>query len=93
MPRLIWAAPALRDVARLHDFLAAKNPQAARRAAATIRTAVKLLAAHPHVGRAMAEMPREWPISFGASGYVALYRLSDTEIVILAVRHSREMGY
>jgi hypothetical protein len=36
---------------------------------------------------------REWPISFGAAGYVVLYRYDRLEIVIVAVRHGREAGY
>lgn len=36
---------------------------------------------------------REWPIEFGSGGYVALYRFDGKDVVILAVRHSREAGY
>jgi plasmid stabilization system protein ParE len=32
MPRLIWSPAALRDVSRLHRFLAEKTMQAAQRA-------------------------------------------------------------
>ena len=34
MPRLIWSPAALRDVQRLYRFLAEKNAEAAKRAAA-----------------------------------------------------------
>jgi plasmid stabilization system protein ParE len=63
MPRVIWTPPALRDVARLHGFLAPKNRDAARRAVRAIRQGVKTLAAHPEIGRPVDEMPpefREW---------------------------------
>ena len=96
MPRLIWSPTALRDVARLHGFLAPKNRDAAKRAVATIRQGVKLLAERPEVGRPVEDMPpefREWPIGFGAAGYVALYRYDGLEVVIVAVRHGREAGY
>jgi len=36
---------------------------------------------------------REWPIGFGDSGYLALYRLDGDDVVILAIRHMRESGY
>jgi plasmid stabilization system protein ParE len=36
---------------------------------------------------------REWLIDFGDSGYVAMYRLAGDRVVILAVRHQRELGY
>ncbi len=90
MPQLIWSPAALRDLARLRNFLLPKNPDAARRAIAAIRQGVSLLATHPEVGRPMQDMPsefRKWPISFGARGYLALYHLDQQPIVILAVRH------
>jgi plasmid stabilization system protein ParE len=96
MPRLIWTPRALGDVARLHDFLAAKDRNAAKRAVRAIRQGVKVLARHPQIGRPAAEMEpafREWVIAFGASGYVVLYRLEADRVVLLAVRHGRELGY
>jgi plasmid stabilization system protein ParE len=96
MARLIWAPPALRDVARLHRFLAPKNRDTAQRAARAIRRGVRMLADHPEIGRPIDEMPpefREWFIPFGQSGYPALYRYDGDTVAILAVRHGREAGY
>lgn len=96
MPRLKWSQPALLDVVRLHDFLAAKSGDVARRAVKTIRQRVKVLGKHPEIGRPVEEMPsefREWVMEFGQGAYVALYHYDGKEIVILAVRHSREAGY
>jgi plasmid stabilization system protein ParE len=96
MPRLRWSQPALRDVARLHDFLAPKNPAAAKRAIKAIRQGIKALGKHPEIGRPVEEMPpefREWVIEFGQGAYVALYHYDGKEVVILAVRHGREAGY
>jgi len=96
MPHLIWTPPALADVARLHSFLVTKSPKAASRAVKAIRQGVKILAQHPEIGRPIEDlMPefREWVIEFGQGAYVALYRFDSKQIVILAVRHSREAGY
>ena len=96
MPSLIWSPQALRDLARLHGFLAAKNRLAAQRAVRTIRQGMKLLAAHPEIGRPAEGMEpefREWLIPFGGSGYLALYRIGGRRVVILAVRHGRELGF
>lgn len=96
MPRVIWTPAALGDVERLHDFLKDKNPLAARRAVRAIREGLNLLAEQPQVGRPVENMEpefREWLISFGDSGYIALYHFDGEDAVILAVRHQREAGY
>jgi plasmid stabilization system protein ParE len=94
------------DVARLHDFLASKSPDAAQRAIQTIRQGVKALGTHPEIGRPVEELSpelrepefrepefREWIIEFGQSAYVVLYHYDGKQVVILAVRHGREAGY
>ena len=96
MPRLKWSQQGLRDVARLHGFLAPKSRDAAQRAVKAIRQGVKLLGKHPEMGRPVDELPpefREWVIEFGSGAYVALYHYDGKEVVILAVRHGREAGY
>jgi plasmid stabilization system protein ParE len=96
MSRLKWSQAALKDVARLHEFLADKSPDAARRAIKAIRQGVKALGKHPRMGRPVEEMLpefREGSIEFGGGAYVALYHYNGHEVVILAVRHGREAGY
>lgn len=96
MPRLRWSQAALRDVARLYNFLAPKSSEAASKAVGTIRKGMKALGKHPEIGRPFDDLPpefREWIIEFGSGAYLALYHYSGKEVVILAVRHSREAGY
>ncbi len=96
MPRLSWSQPALRDVARLHAFLAPKSRDAAKRAIKAIRRGVKALAKHPEIGRPVDELPaefREWIIEFGSGAYVVRYYYDGKQALMLAVRHGREAGY
>lgn len=96
MPRLNWSPEALADIQRHYRFLVKKNPDAARRAASAIRDGMQIVADHPDVGRPVDDMDpeyQEWPINFGASGYVALYRLQQDVALVVAVRHQREVGY
>jgi plasmid stabilization system protein ParE len=96
MPRLVWSQTAVEDITRLHDFLAPKSSDAARRAVAAIRQGVSALRTHPEMGRPIEDMLpefREWIVEFGQSGYVVLYHFDGGQIVILAVRHGREAGY
>lgn len=96
MIRLVWSTAAIADVARLHAFLKHKDPDAARRAAGTIRQGVRILTNNPRAGRPIEDLPpdyREWLMRFGSGAYIALYRLIGDDVVILAVRHSREAGF
>ena len=96
MPRVIWSPAALADVQRVYRFLAEKNLLAAKEAVKAIRQSANILAQHPEVGRPIAEMEpeyREWPIPFGSSGYLALYRFDGQTALIVALRHQREVGY
>lgn len=89
-------ADAIRDVGRLCRFLSPKNPAAAARVAGTIRRAVRILADHPGLGRPVEELPerfRELVIPFGDGGYLARYELVGEAVVIVAVRHQREVDY
>jgi len=71
------------------------NPAGAVAAAEAIESAVNTLAAHPLVGRRIEGDLRELVISFGVTGYVALYRfvVQDDQVRVLALRHQREIGY
>ena len=99
MPQVIYSLRAIGDLKRLQNFLLPKDPLAARRAGETIRKSFKILAAHPHIGRLVDDLPeefREFVIDFGDSGYVARYRIigaDDVGVVILAIRHQKEDGY
>lgn len=96
MSRLIWTGPALADIRRLYQFLALKSLDAARRAVGAIRSQVRILESQPEAGRALSDTDpeyRTWPIVFGDSGYVVLYRFDGRQVSILGVRHQREAGF
>jgi plasmid stabilization system protein ParE len=84
---------------RCRQFLAAKAPEAAKRAAQAIERQFLLLESMPGIGRPFSdelpELLRELIIPFGASGYVALYRHepADDAVYVLAFRHQKEAGY
>ena len=96
MSRVIWTRAALLDVQRIYRFLARMNPLAAALAVKQIRAGTTILDQQPEVGRSARNMEpeyREWPIAFGDSGYVVLYRYHASKAVILAVRHQKKAGY
>lgn len=93
---MIFAPRAIRDLQRLRGFLRPKSAEAARRAGEAIRQGVQVLGEHPRLGRMVDELPeefREWLIDFGDSGYVVRYRVEESAVTILAIRHQKEAGY
>ena len=95
MATVVYSKRALDHIERAFQFVRDKNPDAAQNAVTGIQSAVNNLAAHPLVGRRIEGELRELIISYGHSGYVALYRfvIAADEVRILAVRHQREVGF
>lgn len=94
MATIVYSRNALANLRRAIEFLIADRDVAIA-AAQRIRGAISILEHHPFVGRVVREELRELVISFGKTGYVALYRYvgSRDEVRILAVRHQRELDY
>ena len=93
MPSARWLPEALADIERLYDFLEAKNPTAATRAAHLILNAANALSDQPRMGRPMPNESglREWGIAFGSGAYILRYKIDTNETpVIIRVWHSRE---
>ncbi len=95
MAQIVYSARALDHIERAIEHLAIENSSAAIAAAAAIRSAVENLAEHPLIGRRIEGDIRELVVSYGATGYIALYRfvVKSDEVRVLAIRHQREIGY
>jgi plasmid stabilization system protein ParE len=93
--QVVYSENALTNLERAFEFLLEYEPSAARNAAVAISEAVEMLARHPLIGRVVEGEMRELVISFGRTGYIALYRFLPVanEIRILAIRHQRELDY
>ena len=91
------------DLQRLFDFIIERelashtgDLEIAERALKANRAGFDTLRAMPFTCRKAGDSPflRELVISFGATGYVALFEILDEqEVVIAAVRHQREDDY
>ncbi len=97
MPRVIVTQGAVEGLERCRQFLASKATDATGRAALAIEKRFLLLETVSDIGRPLPEIPelRELVITFGDSGYVALYRYEPTHdaVYVLAFRHQKEAGY
>ena len=95
MAQIVYSESALANLERVFEFLAEHEPQAALGAARSIVETIETLSNHPLIGRTIAGELRELVISYGKTGYIALYRflpLQD-QVRILAIRHQRELDY
>lgn len=97
MPQVVFTANATANLAELVIFLKQKSPEAAVRAVARIRQGLGVLSHQPQIGVPVPEHQhhRNLPISFGASGYLAGYRYrpGGAEVVVLAIRHTKQAGF
>jgi plasmid stabilization system protein ParE len=95
MAQVVYSARSLVHIERAFQFLRDQNPAAALDTVTAIQSAVDNLAAHPLVGRRIEGEVRELVISYGQTGYVALYRfvVLRKEVRMLAIRHQRELGF
>lgn len=95
MAQVVYSANAIANLQRAFEFLDANDPAAATAAVDAIVSAITMLERHPLVGRLVRDELRELVISFGRTGYVALYRFAPArdQVVVLALRHQRELDY
>lgn len=93
MTAIRYARSAVEDLRRLGDFLRTSDPAGAEATAAMIARALRILADHPLIGRPVDVNRRELVIFRGRTGYLAQYSfsLAADEVVILSVRHQREV--
>ncbi len=94
MAEVVYTRHAFADLERLTDFLAKSAPEAAVTAIDVIREGIEILGRHPLIGRPCEDGLRELLISYGKSGYVALYSHEKQQdvVLVLAIRHQREAG-
>jgi len=95
MAKIVYSEEAFGDFERIIEFLLDASNDDAARTLASIHGAIRNLGEHPLIGRRVAADVRELVVSYGATGYVALYRFDRVHGVVrvLRIRHQREAGY
>ena len=98
-----FSAAADEDLERLFDFILQRELESAagdldipERALQAIKEGIGFLRSSPFACRKVGASPfiRELVITFGRSGYVALYEIVDDNTVLIgALRHQREDDY
>ena len=96
MSRLVWTPSALAGLTGVYLFLQDKDEEAALQALEAINAGALLIEKFPQAGRPAEDLEaehRELLIPFGGSGYVLLYRIENSFVYILSVRHQKQAGY
>src|SRR5579862_2766391 len=89
MLRVVWAPKTVREVARIHDYIAPFNPRAAAHLADQLFEAGNSLAFNPNRGRPVPGKPwRELVIVYP---YIIRYQVVGDVVRILRVRHGMRL--
>jgi plasmid stabilization system protein ParE len=81
-----FTLPALADLGSTLDYIAAHSPPGAKRVQARIQAIIDLLSVHPHIG-VRTDDPAIRRLTTPPFPYLVFYEVTDTEIIIHAVRH------
>lgn len=90
MSKVVWQPPALLDLARLYDFLAAVNPRAARAVLDHLKTAPLALRTQPRLGTTLSEFAPREVRRLIVGEYELRYEVRADTVHILRLWHCRE---
>lgn len=88
--KLQWTSKALSDLARLYDFLAAVNKQAAARTVQSLTKAPVRLLEHPRIGEKLEEFEPREVRRILVGHYGMRYEIQESTIYVLRLWHTRE---
>lgn len=87
---LKWTEKALSDLARLHEFLALKNPTAAARAVQAMVRAPSVLQDHPRTGEQLFQFERREVRRILVGPYELRYEIVGEAFHVLRIWHTHE---
>ncbi len=88
--QLKWTSKALSDLARLYEFLAQVNQQAAAHVVQTLTTAPATLLSNPRIGEQLFEFEPREVRRIIISQYEIRYEIQESTIYVLRLWHTRE---
>lgn len=90
MMELKWTSKALADLARLYDFMAPVNKQAAARIVQSLMAAPARLKAHPRIGEKLDEFSPREVRRILVKHYEMRYEIQESKIYVLRIWHTKE---
>ncbi|MEA2116507.1 MAG: type II toxin-antitoxin system RelE/ParE family toxin [Thermodesulfobacteriota bacterium] len=88
--KLKWTSKALSDLARLYEFLAPANQQAAARAVQTLTVVPTTLLRNPRIGEQLFQFEPREVRKMIVSQYELRYEIQGATIYVLRLWHTRE---
>jgi plasmid stabilization system protein ParE len=85
--KLRYTLPALADLSSILDYIVTHSPQGAKRVQARIQAIIDLLLVHPDIG-VRTDDPVIRRLMTAPYPYLVFYEVTETEIIIHAVRHA-----
>jgi len=84
--RIVWTAPALREIEAIGDYIALESPRASARIVARVFDRVDTLADHPEIGRP-GRIPGTRELVITNTPFIVPYRVRGDRIEVLSVFH------
>jgi toxin ParE1/3/4 len=84
--RIVWTAPALREIEAIGDYIALESPRASARIVTRVFDRVDTLADHPEIGRP-GRIPGTRELVITNTPFVVPYRVRGDLIEVLSVFH------
>jgi toxin ParE1/3/4 len=88
--KIFYTDTAIKDLDRLRDFIAIKNPLAANNIAIRLKQAIERLIYFPQLGREVKKNSERSVRELVTGDYIIRYLLLEQEIHVLKVWHGRE---
>lgn len=89
--KIIWSPLAIDRASEIAEYISLDNPTAANKWIEKIFEKVKALSTSPRVGRNAPEINRKEIRELIFGNYRIIYRLEETSISILTIRHSKQI--
>jgi toxin ParE1/3/4 len=84
--KIVYAPRALSDLVAIETYISQFNPAAATRVLSIIKSSIDKLALFPKLGLPIDDQNR-YRLPIVRYPYLVFYRLTDTEVLILHIRH------
>jgi toxin ParE1/3/4 len=84
--RIVWTAPALREIEAIGDYIALESPRASARIVTRVFDRVDTLADHPEIGRP-GRIPGTRELVITNTPFIVPYRVRGDRIEVLSVFH------